>query len=93
MIKKELLFNKFRAKKTCLSFEAITGYWKTFLKSIKVDENMDLKIKTLIGGWLLMALKIYRCQNLSCRFEDWLYEEYKIKRQTSYDFTEIFTSR
>ena len=54
---------------------------------------MDLKNKTLIGGWLLMVLKIYRCQNLPCRFEDWLYEEYKIKRQTSYDFTEISTSR
>ena len=32
------------------SFKAITGYLKTFSKSIKEDENMGLKNKTLIGG-------------------------------------------
>ena len=33
------------------SFEAITGNLKTFSKSIKEDENMDLKNKTIIGGY------------------------------------------
>ena len=35
------------------SLEAITGNLKTFSKSIKDDENMSLKNKSLIGGWLL----------------------------------------
>ena len=72
------------------SFEAITGYLKTFLKFIKEDENMGLENKTLIGGWLLMASKVYKRQNLSCRFEDWLYEECKIKRQTSYNYRNLY---
>ena len=37
------------------SFEAITGNLKTFSKSIKEDENLRLKSKSLFGGWLLMA--------------------------------------
>ena len=72
------------------SFEAIIGYLKTFLKFIKEDENMGLENKTLIGGWLLMASKVYKRQNLSCRFEDWLYEECKIKRQTSYNYRNLY---
>ena len=72
------------------SFEAITGYLKTFLKFIKEDENMGLENKTLIGGWLLMASKVYKRQNLSCRFEDWLYEECKIKRQTNYNYRNLY---
>ena len=72
------------------SFEAITGYLKTFSKSIKEDENMGLKNKTLIGGWILITSKVYRRQNLSCRFEDWLYEECRIKRQTSYNYKNLY---
>ena len=55
------------------SFEAITNYLKTFSKYVKEDENMSLKNKCLFGGWILMASKVYRRENLSCRFEDWLY--------------------
>ena len=62
------------------SFEAITGHLKTFLKSINEDENMGLKNKTLVGGWILIISKVYSRQNPSCRFEDWLYEECRIKR-------------
>ena len=72
------------------SFEAITGYLKTFSKSIKEDENMGLKNKTLIGGWILITSKVYRRQNLSCPFEDWLYEECRIKRQTSYNYRNLY---
>ena len=54
------------------SFEAVTGNLRTFSKSIKENENMSLKNKSLIGGWLIMASKVYRHQNLSCRFKDWL---------------------
>ena len=87
---KELLFNIFRAKKNMPSFEAITSYLKTFSKSIKEDENMSLKNKTLIGGWALIASKVYRRENFSCRFEDWLYNECKIKRQTSYNNINLY---
>ena len=34
---------------------------------------MNLKNKCLLDGWILMASKVYRRENLSCRFEDWLY--------------------
>ena len=53
-------------------FEAITSYLKTFSKSVKEDENMSLKNKCLFSGWILVASKVYRGENLSCRFEDWL---------------------
>ena len=56
------------------SFEAITDNLKTFSKSIKEHENMGLN-KFLIGGWLFMTAKVYKRQNLSCQFEDWLYEK------------------
>ena len=61
-------------------FEAITGSLKTFSKSIKEDENMSLKNKTLIGVWILIASKVDRRENLSCRFQDWLYKECRKKR-------------
>ena len=51
---------------------------------------MSLKNKFLFGGWILMASKVYRKENLSYRFEDWLYCLCKTKRQTSYDFRNIF---
>ena len=72
------------------SFEAMTSYLKTFSKFIKEDENTSLKNKYLIGGWILMASKIYRRENLSYRFEDWLYCLCKIKRQTSYNDRNLF---
>ena len=40
------------------SFEAITKNLKTFSKSIKEHENMGVKNKYLIGGWLLMAVRL-----------------------------------
>ena len=51
-------------------FEAITDNLKTFSRSMKEHENMGLKNKSLIGGWLLMAANIYRRQNLTTKFED-----------------------
>ena len=78
------------SEENMLFFEAITGYLKTFSKSIKKDENMSLKNKTLIGGRILIPSKVYRRENLTCRFEDWLYEECKIKRQTSYNYRNLY---
>ena len=72
------------------SFEAMTDYLKTSSKFIKEDENMSLKNKCLIDGWILMASKVYRRENLSYRFEDWLYCMCKIKRQASYNYRNLF---
>ena len=71
-------------------FEAINGYLKTFSKFIKEDENMSLKNKTLIGGWILIASKVYRHENLCCRFQGWLYKQCRIKRQTSYNYSNLY---
>ena len=51
---------------------------------------MRLKDKCLFGGWILMALKLYRKDNLSYRFEDWLYRLCKVKRQASYNYRNLF---
>ena len=51
---------------------------------------MSLKNETLIGGWLLIASKVYRRENLACRFEDWLYKECRIKRQTSHNYRNLY---
>ena len=51
---------------------------------------MSLKNKTLIGGWILITSKVYRPQNLPCQFEDWLYEECRIKIQTSYNYRNLY---
>ena len=56
------------------SFEAMTNYLKNFPKHTKDDENMSL-----FGGWILMASKLYRKENLY-RFEDWLYCLCKVKK-------------
>ena len=72
------------------SFEAITNYLKTFSKCIKKDENMSLKSKCFFGGWILNVSKVYRKENLSYRFEDWLYCLCKIKRQASYNYRNLF---
>ena len=51
---------------------------------------MELKNKFLIGGWLVRAVKIYRRENLSYSFEDWLYKNCGIKRQTSYKYRNLY---
>ena len=55
-----------------LSFKEITNYLKTFSESIKKDEDMSLKNKYLFGGWILMASKVYRRNNSTYSFKDWL---------------------
>ena len=42
------------------SFEGVSENLKTFLKSLKEDENMILKNKLLFGGWISIALKAFR---------------------------------
>ena len=64
------------------SFEAINDNLKTFLKSIKEHENMRVENKSLIGGWLLRTVNIYRLQNLKTHCT----KKCRTKRQTSYNY-------
>ena len=64
---------------------------------MKEDENMSLKNKFLFGGWISVAAKAYRHdiimnmkgKNLPHRFEDWIYRECKIKKQTVYNYRNL----
>ena len=40
--------------------EEISDYLKTFSKSVTEVENMTLKSKVLLGGWLSTARKVFR---------------------------------
>ena len=51
---------------------------------------MSLKNKCLFGGWILMPSKVYRKENLSYKFEDWLYCLYTIKKTDSYNYKFFF---
>ena len=70
------------------SFEEISDYLKTFSKSIRENENMSWKNKTSMGDWVSTAVKVFKRdknilgENLHGRFEDWMYRECGIKKQT-----------
>ena len=57
---------------------------------------MSLKNKTLLGGWISTAAKVFRHdksmgeKNFPGWFEDWLYKEYKIKKQTIYNYRDLY---
>ena len=52
---------------------------------------MSLKNKTLLDGWILTAAKVFRKQrnirgeNLLDRFEEWMYKNCGMKKQTIYN--------
>ena len=58
------------------SFQGISDFLKTFSKSMKEVENMSLKNKVFLDGWISTAAKVFirdknmRGQNLPSRFED-----------------------
>ena len=64
-------------------FEAITNYQERW-------KNENMKKMKIFGGWILMASKVYRKENLSYWFEDWLYRLSKIKRQAIYNYRNLF---
>ena len=78
------------------SFEEISDYLKTFSKSIKENENMSLKNKVLMGGWISTAARAFRCnkntlgENLPSRFEDGMYRECGLKKQTIYNYKNLY---
>ena len=70
------------------SFDEIAIYLKTFSKSIKQIKNMSLKNKAFMGGCISTAARAFRHdenilgENLPSQFEDWMYRECGIKKQT-----------
>ena len=57
---------------------------------------MSLKNKVLFGGWISIVAKAYRHdkiinkKDLPHRFEDWIYRENKIKKQTIYNHRYLY---
>ena len=74
------------------SFEGIQEELKMVLKYIKDGENMTLKNKALFGGWIAVAKMAYNRDKfikgigLPRRFDYWMNKEFKIKKQTIYDY-------
>ena len=77
------------------SFERIQEEPKIISKYIKDGENMSLRNKALFGGWRAVARMVYKRQklieekNLPQRFDYWMDKEFKIKKQTIYDYINL----
>ena len=60
------------------------------------SENMSLKNKALSGSWISAAAKVFRREknihgeNLPGPFEDWMYKECNMKKQTIYNDKNIY---
>ena len=77
------------------SFEEISDYLKTFCTSIREVENMSLKNKVLLGGWISTEAKVFkRDKNLRGkhpgRFEDSMFKECKIKKQLIFNYKNLY---
>ena len=71
----------------------MSNYLKTYSKSVIEVEN--IKNKILFGGWLSIAVKVFRRdkmrgKNLPDRFEDWILRECGIKKQTMYNYKKLY---
>ena len=57
---------------------------------------MSLMNKALLGGWISTFAKVFRREkdirgeNLPGRFEDWMYEECGMKKQTIYNYKNLY---
>ena len=60
MKSEKLLLKTFQVKKTNSDLKQYLIPKKNFSKSIGEVENMSLKNKALFGGWISMALKVFR---------------------------------
>ena len=78
------------------SFEGILEELKTISEYTKDGENMSLRNKALFSGWIAAARAVYKCdkliewQSLPQRFDDWMYEEFEIKKQRTYDYISLY---
>ena len=61
-----------------------------------MKKNKSLKNKALLGGWISTAAQVFRREknirgeNLPGRFEDWIYREHGMKKQTSYNYKDLY---
>ena len=78
------------------SFEEIFKELKTILKSMKEDDNMNLRNKALFGGWISVARIVYKRnklikrKSLPQRFDHWMYKEFGIKKQRIYGYINLY---
>ena len=73
----------------------MSDYLKTFSKSVIEAENMTLKNKLLLGGCISTAAKVFRRdkmrgKNLPNRFDDWMLRECGMKKQTIYNYKNLY---
>ena len=78
------------------SFEGIQEELKIISRYIKDGENMSLKNKALFGGWIAVARMVYKrdkfieAKSLPQRFDYRMDKEFKIKKQTIYDYINLY---
>ena len=78
------------------SFEGIQEELKIIPRYIKDGENMSLRNKALFGRWIAVARMVYKRdkliegKNLPQRFDYWMDKEFKIKKQTIYDYINLY---
>ena len=77
------------------SLEEMSDYLKTFSKPVIEVENMTLKNKVLLRCWVSTAAKVFRRdkmrgKNLPNRFEDWMLRECGMKKQTIYNYKNLY---
>ena len=73
--------------------EEIFKELKAMSKYIKEGENMSLKNNTLFGEWLSNAGRRYKYikkEYLLQRFGKWVYKECGIKKQTIYNYINLY---
>ena len=51
---------------------------------------LSILCSILLGSWILMVAKAYRRDKIMGKFEDWIYRECGLKKQTSYNFRNLY---
>ena len=51
---------------------------------------LSILYSILLGSWIFMASKTCRRGKIMGKFEDWIYRECGLKRQTSYNFRNLY---
>ena len=78
------------------SFERMQEELKIISGHIKDAENMSLRNKALFGGSIAVERMVYKRdkliegENLPQRFDYWMDKEFKIKKQTIYDYINLY---
>ena len=96
MKSKELILKIFEVKKTNLHSKQYVIPSKKISRSVGDVEKMSLKNKVLLGGWISMAARVFRREknmrgkNLLGRFEDWMHKNCGMKKQTTYNYKNLY---